>query len=53
MKKSLILLTILGLFVALPLAGCGKKDDPETASGFKNDKPVPAEDGAGAGAATK
>ncbi len=48
-KLSLSILCVLSLALVASM-GCGKKEEEETTSGFKNDKPVPAEDGGGAAA---
>ncbi len=44
-KNNILLLAVLTAIV-WSFAGCGNKEAQE--SGFKNDKPVPAEDGGGA-----
>lgn len=44
--KKWMLIALAGVMLGL-VAGCSKKPD-EQESGFKNDKPVAAEDGGGA-----
>ncbi|MCE9559149.1 MAG: hypothetical protein K8R88_09375 [Armatimonadetes bacterium] len=44
MKKFI---SLLMLFSVVFVAGCSKSDPNEKEAGFKNDKPVPPEDGGG------